>query len=192
MAYEIFPDIDFDLAVKYQEVWKTILNQSEGEVEQRVAKTTRPRRLWTISAELDDEVDSVKDLLSACKGRQGVFLFRTRDLRSWVKVYSRVADGTNKAFIANFIDYTGLSIYDNGSLVAPASYSVANTGPAGTAVVTFSAAPTSGHVIETSVTKGRLVPLVRMFSEVYEDVFVAQGHYGFTLQLIDVKEDIVS
>ena len=186
----IFPDIDFDLAVRYREAWKTLVNQSEGQIEQRIAVTTRPIRMWTISCTLDEDADQVKDFLSARKGQYEPFLFRTRDLRSWVKIYAGVGNAIQTAFPAPFLSYTGLAVYSNGSLVAGGSYSVANNGPAGMAVVTFGSPPAAGTVIEMTVTKGRIVPYVRLVNEFYEDEFVVSDWYTYGLQLIEVKEDI--
>lgn len=192
MAYDVFPDIDFDLAIQYREQWKTLITASEGEVEQRVAKTTRPIRGWSISCELESDADSVKDFLSARRGRYGNFLFRTRDKRSWPLVYIGVGNGSNTFFCANFLDYTTLKIYDNGTLkTITTHYSVAATGPQGTAKITFVTPPASGRVIEAGVASGRLVPLVRMLNDYYEDTYVAQDHYAFKLQLVETKEDIV-
>ena len=184
----VFPDIDFDLAIRYREAWKTLINQSEGQVEQRAAVTTRPLRMWTINCDLDDDADTVKDFLSARKGRFEPFLFRTRDLRSWVKIYCGVGDGVTRAFPVPFLNYSGLYIYDNGSLAGAGV--LTSDGPAGMGKMTFTVAPVAGHVIEMSVTKGRIVPYVRLANEFYEDEFVALGWYTYGLQLIEVKEDI--
>lgn len=192
MTIPIFPDIDFDLAVQYREQWKTLITPSEGEVEQRVSKTTRPVRVWSISCELASDADTVKDFLSARKGRSESFLFRTRDFRSWPLVYIGVGDGSTKDFCANFLaGYNSLKIYDNGTLkTLTTHYTLAQTGPASTVKVSFVTAPASGHVIEAGVTRGRLVPLVRMMNDYYEDEFVAQDYYAFKLQLTETKEDI--
>lgn len=191
MSYPLFPDVDFDLAVKYREEWRTLVTRSDGEVEQRASKNTRPLRYWFVSCELAEqatEADAVKNFLSRRKGEAESFLFRTRDKRTWERVFIGQADGSKSSFCLHFIDYDSVAVRKNGVLTIT-GFSVVAGGPAGTRIVTFTSPPAAGQVIEVDIVRGRIVPLVRLVG-VYEDDYVASDHYAFRLQVREDKDEI--
>ena len=189
----LFPDVDFELSVRYRESWKVLVSKSEGEVEQRTSKTTRPIRAWEVSASIEVDADTVKEFLSARRGSYEAFLFRTPRPRKWTKVYLGVGTGANKDFFLPFMTgYTGLKIYEAGVLkTITTHYAVdADGGPFGLPLLSFVSNVAAGAVVEASVTLGRLIPYVRNRNDYYEDTHQAQDHYAFQLALVETKEDV--
>lgn len=189
----LFPDVDFELSVKYRESWKVLISQSEGEVEQRVSKTTRPIRSWEVSASVDSDADSVKEFLSARRASFDAFLFRTPRPRKWTKIYLGVGTGALSNFFLPFmVGYTTLKVYITGvEKTITTHYTVNQTGgPNSLPLLSFVSPPAAGAVIEASVTLGRLIPYVRNRENFYEDMHQAQDHYAFQLAFVETKEDV--
>ena len=189
----LFPDIDFELSVRYRESWKVLLSKSEGEIEQRASKTTRPIRLWEVSASVEADADSVKEFLSARKGSYEAFLFRTPRPRKWTKIYLGVGTGALSNFFLPFMTgYTGLIVYVAGvEKTITTHYTVNQTGgPNSLPLLSFVSPPAAGAVIEASVTLGRLIPYVRNRENHYEDMHQAQDHYAFQVAFVETKEDV--
>lgn len=194
MAVPVFPSGVLYERAPYKENWKTLSNQSEGGVEQRIGKWTRPIRQFEVIANLMEQSTEADVLLNFCHARKGAlepFIFITRSKRSWEKVFVGYGTGSRRVWVLPFLEWDFLTLYKDGVEVfqGPDYDVLSAAGPGGTDLVVFRESVANTVVIEADGGNARFVAYV-LATDVYEDDHVRYGRFNARLSLTEVKADV--
>ena len=194
MPVPVFPSGVLYERAPYKENWKTLSNSSEGGVEQRIAKWTRPIRQFEVIANLMEqsaEADVLLNFIHARKGALEPFIFITRSKRTWLKVFVGIGTGSRRVWVLPFLGYSILSVYVNGlDKFEGVDYDITlAAGPGGTDLLVFRADVSNTAVVEADGANAKFVAYVRA-TDLYEDDHVRYGRFNARLSLTEVKADL--
>lgn len=195
MTLAIFPTaIKIAYPIRMREHWRTLINSSEGGVEQRIAKWVRPLReidLECVLMERSAEADVLFNFLRARKGSFEPFLFTFPYERSYEKEWVGVGNGSATVWRLPFKSVDAYNIYVDGVLkTVTTHYTISiGTGLGGSDVLTMVTPPAAGAVVTADATNATCLPVVRL-ADVYEDEYVYHGRFNARVQLIEVKDEV--
>jgi|GEM_PF-6680861 len=194
MTVPVFPSGVLYERAPYKENWKTLANQSEGGVEQRITKWTRPIRQFEVIANLMEqsaEADVLLNFIHARKGAFEPFLFITRSKRSWEKVFVGTGTGSRRVWVLPFLEWDFLTVYVGGMEVfqGPDYDILPSAGPGGSDLLVFRVSVANASVVEADGANARFVAYVKA-TDLYEDDHVRNGRFNARLSLTEVKADV--
>lgn len=194
MIVPVFPtEVQLEYPIRMRDNFKVLVNQSEGGVEQRLSKWTRPIREIEATCYLMDrsvEADVLRNFFFARKGTFEPFLFISPHKRSMSGEYIGVGDGSRRVWRLPFINSSFFTIYVNGveKYWGPDYEIYTGVVSGGTDSIVIRTAPTVGQIITCDFSDGQFVPYVRL-AEAYEDEYMYYNRYSARLRFVEVKED---
>ncbi|MDD5762182.1 MAG: DUF2460 domain-containing protein [bacterium] len=194
MTIPVFPSGVLYERAPYKENWKTLSNQSEGGVEQRIGKWTRPIRQFEVIANMMEqsaEADILLNFIHARKGAFEPFIFITRSKRTWEKVFVGTGTGSRRVWVLPFLEWDFLTLYVGGVEVfwGPDYDVLSAAGPGGSDLVVFRVSVANTAVIEADGGNAKFVAYVKA-TDNYEDDHVRYGRFNARLSLTEVKSTV--
>ncbi len=193
MTTPIFPSaVHIEYPVRTKIHWKTLINMSEGGIEQRISKWFRGIREVEANCHLMDkstEADVLMNFSQARKGTYEPFMFVFGNKRNYQGQFVGQGNASELHWLIPFKSYTNLKIYKDGVLqTITTHYTVdSGNGTGGCDVVVFVTAPANGAVITADADDAYLVLNMRLL-EAFEDEYMTLNRYRSTLKLIEVKD----
>lgn len=195
MTIQTFPtEVKIAYPVRMRDNWRVLLSVSEGGVEQRISKWTRPIREIDLECSLLDrstEADTLANFLRARKGMFESFLFILPYLRTFNGEWVATGNGTDRTWRLPFKNAAFYTAYINGveQYQGPDYDLLFNAGVGGSDIIVFRVVPTAGQVVTIDAFDATYIPVVRL-AEAYEDEYMYYNRFNSRVKLIEVKDEV--
>lgn len=168
--------------------WSTSIVTSQSGIEQRRQQYTYPRHKitglkWGRDANSTTRLDTLYGFYQDCYGAYSPFAYFDFVTRTWAKQY--VGVGTGAQLVWNMPSYGGSAfVVRVNNVIVGSGYTIgAGAGDNGRDKITFSVAPTLGHIITISFL-GRRVFISRFMRD-------EMSYESFSASLFDIGFDLI-